>query len=87
MFFYLAGSYAQLTLLGQPKVNLTTQVQKTIPIDSQNGRVTFRTQSSSVERSNGINTSQPVFDIKKARDQYEKILRQLEVLLIYLYKK
>lgn len=38
--------------------------------------------SSSAERSNSIsttNTVQPVFDIKKARDQYEKILKQLEV--------
>lgn len=72
----LAGSYAQLTLLGQPKV------QKSIPNDLQNGRIQYRTQSSNPERSNSIlstNSSQAIIDIKKARDQYEKILKQLEV--------
>ena len=41
--------------------------------------------SSSAERSNSTSstsTLQPVFDIKKARDQYEKILKQLEVGII-----
>jgi hypothetical protein len=76
---YLAGSYAQLTLLGQ------TKIQKSISNDSQNGRVQFRTQSSNPpERSNSThstNSLQTVSDIKKARDQYEKILKQLDVFI------
>lgn len=75
-YLYLAGSYAQLTLLGQPKV------QKSIPTDSQNGRVQFRTQTSYPERSNSTissNSLQTILDIRKARDQYEKILKQLDV--------
>jgi len=78
---YLAGSYAQLTLLGQ------TKLQKPIPNDSQNGRVQFRTQSLNPERSNSTlstNSLQAVLDIKKARDQYEKILKQLDVLIKFL---
>lgn len=79
---YLAGSYAQLTLLGHPKNNSITSTPKSIPTDLQNGRAPFRMSSSSAERSNSTSstgTMQPVFDIKKARDQYEKILKQLEV--------
>ncbi len=80
----LAGSYAQLTLLGQSKLNPTIQISKPIPADSQNGRVQFRTQSSNPERSNSmLSTSsiQTVFDIKKARDQYDKLFKQFEVLM------
>ncbi len=77
-YLCLAGSYAQLTLLGQSKVNSTTQIPKSIPTDSQNGRIQFRTQSSSAERSNSIHNTGSL-DIKKARDQYEKILKQLDV--------
>ncbi len=75
--FYLAGSYAQLTLLGHPKL----QTQKTISNDSQNGRVQFRTQNSTPERSNNTNTVSVVFDGKKARDIYEKTFKQFEVLI------
>lgn len=83
----LAGSYAQLTLLGQPKGNSITSAPKSIPTDLQNGRAPVRmSSSSSAERSNSTSstsTLQPVvFDIKKARDQYEKILKQLEVGMI-----
>jgi hypothetical protein len=79
----LAGSYAQLTLLGQPKANTSTsQTPRIIPADIQNGRAPFRTQSSNTERSNSSlssNSTQPAFDTKKARDSYEKILKQFEV--------
>ncbi|CAF2521165.1 unnamed protein product [Rotaria sp. Silwood2] len=77
-----AGSYAQLTLLGQPKVNLISQTQKTIPVDYQNGRVQYRTQVSNPERPHSTissNSLQTVFDTKKARDSYEKLLKQLEI--------
>ncbi|CAF3659746.1 unnamed protein product [Rotaria sordida] len=77
-----AGSYAQLTLLGQPKVNSILQTQKTIPVDYQNGRVQYRTQTSNPERPHstiGSNSFQTVFDTKKARDNYEKLLKQLEI--------
>ena len=86
LIFCLAGSYAQLTLLGQPKANnnLTSQTQKSIPVDIQNGRTQYRTQSSNNEKSNNSvnsNSNQPVFDTKKARDSYEKILKQFEVII------
>ncbi|CAF1294482.1 unnamed protein product, partial [Rotaria sordida] len=77
-----AGSYAQLTLLGQPKVNSISQTQKTIPVDYQNGRVQYRTQTSNPERPHSTissNSFQTVFDTKKARDNYEKLLKQLEI--------
>jgi hypothetical protein len=82
-FFSLAGSYAQLTLLGQPKHN-STSTQKIIPAENQNGRIQFRanTQTSIPERSNSTASThsiQPTVDTKKARDNYERILKQLEV--------
>jgi hypothetical protein len=86
LIFCLAGSYAQLTLLGQPKTNNNPapQAQKSIPVDIQNGRTQYRTQSSNNEKSNSTvnsNSNQPVFDTKKARDNYEKILKQFEVII------
>ncbi|CAF3375281.1 unnamed protein product [Rotaria sp. Silwood1] len=77
-----AGSYAQLTLLGQPKVNSISQTQKTIPVDYQNGRVQYRTQTSNPERPHSTissNSLQTVFDTKRTRDSYEKLLKQLEI--------
>ena len=79
----LAGSYAQLTLLGQPKVN-STSTQKIIPAENPNGRLQYRpgTHHSIPERSNSTASShsiQPTLDTKKARDSYERILKQLEV--------
>jgi Rho guanine nucleotide exchange factor 12 len=79
-----SGSYAQLTLLGQPKIN-STSTQKITPADNnQNGRVPLRahTQIISIpERSNStISTSslQNTFDTKKAKESYERITKQLE---------
>lgn len=81
-FFYLAGSYAQLTLLGQPRANSASQSQKTIPPDYQNGRVQYRTQSTNSERPHSFvatNSLQTVSDTKKTKDNHEKLLKQLEV--------
>ena len=80
--FDLAGSYAQLTLLGQPKASPILHTQKSVSTESQNGRVQFRTQISTPERSiSAIHTiaTPLVFDAKKARDAYEKIFKQFEV--------
>lgn len=77
-----AGAYAQLTLLGPAKTNSTTPTSKSTGNESSNGRVLFRTQFSIPERSNStISTSslQSVSDTKKARDTYERIVKQLEV--------
>lgn len=76
----LAGSYAQLTLLGQPKVN-PTSIQKIIPIDNQNGRVPSRSNTQTIsipERSNSINLPNSS-DTKKAKENFEKITKLLEV--------
>ena len=84
-FSSLAGSYAQLTLLGQPKLN-SISTQKIIPGDNnQNGRVPFRTntQTGSIpERSNSTTSThslQTTFDTKKAKENYDRIVKQLEV--------
>jgi len=80
----LAGSYAQLTLLGQPKIN-PTSIPKIIPADIQNGRGPFRSHTQTIsmpERSNStLSTSslQNTFDTKKAKESYERITKQLEV--------
>ena len=82
--FSLAGSYAQLTLLGQPKIN-STGTQKIIPADNQNGRVPFRTNTQTIsmpERSNSTTSThslQTTFDTKKAKENYERLTKQLEV--------
>lgn len=81
---FSAGSYAQLTLLGQPKVN-STSTQKIIPADNHNGRVPLRahTQTISIpERSNSTASTsslQNTSDTKKAKDSFERISKQLEV--------
>jgi hypothetical protein len=73
-----------LTLLGQPKLN-SISTQKVIPGDNQNGRVPFRTnnQTGSIpERSNSTTSThslQTTFDTKKAKENYERIAKQLEV--------
>jgi hypothetical protein len=73
-----------LTLLGQPKVN-STPTPKVIPPDNQNGRTLFRANTQTVsmpERSNStLSTSslQNTFDTKKAKENYERISKQLEV--------
>jgi len=85
-WYYLAGPYAQLTLLGQPKANLSS-TQKPLPNENQNGRVPFRgvvggQSNSMAERSNStISTSSlhNTFDTKKAKDIHERIMKQLEV--------
>lgn len=90
-FFSLAGSYAQLTLLGQPKPN-STSTQKIIPVENQNGRIQFRAnpQTSIPERSNSTASThsiQSTGDTKKARDNYERILKQLEVSIAVLLQR
>jgi Rho guanine nucleotide exchange factor 12 len=78
-----SGSYAQLTLLGQPKVN-SPSTQKIIPADNQNGRVPLRSHTQIIsipERSNSTASThslQNTFDIKKAKESYERISKQLE---------
>ncbi|CAM4946311.1 unnamed protein product [Rotaria socialis] len=77
-----AGSYAQLTLLGQSRTNSTSQTPKVIPVDYQNGRVQFRTQSSNPERPHSMfisNTLQAAVDTKKTRESHDKIFKQLEI--------
>ena len=82
---FSAGSYAQLTLLGQPKINPTSN-QKIIHTDNQNGRVsTIRAQTQTItlpERSNSTlssNSHTNTLDTKKARDSFDRIAKQLEV--------
>lgn len=70
----LAGSYAQLTLLGQPKVN-PTSIQKILPSDNQNGPVPPLRANSTTS----TNSVQNTFDTKKAKETYEKLVKQLEV--------
>ncbi|CAF0865884.1 unnamed protein product [Adineta ricciae] len=78
-----AGSYAQLTLLGQPKL-ASASAQKLTPGDNQNGRVAFRTNPSTgsiPERSNSTISTQSLqatFDNKKVKESYERIAKQLE---------
>ncbi|CAF1482564.1 unnamed protein product [Rotaria magnacalcarata] len=79
-----AGSYAQLTLLGQPKVN-SISTQKVIPTDNQNGRVSFRTNNNQTisvpERSNSTTSTHSLsttVDIKKVKENYDRIFKQLE---------
>ncbi|CAF1268688.1 unnamed protein product [Adineta steineri] len=77
-----AGSYAQLTLLGQSKANPTFQTQKSVSNESQNDRVQFRTQTSTPERSNNTihsHSTPNVLDAKKARDIYDKVFKQFEM--------
>ena len=80
----LAGSYAQLTLLGQAKLH-STPTQKVIPADNQNGRVPLRSNTQTIsipERSNSTISSSSLhhtFDTKKAKENYERIAKQLEV--------
>ena len=84
---FLAGSYAQLTLLGQPKSNSTLPTQTITRADYQNGQVQFRRQSLNRERSYGTHrcdSLQTIFDTKKTRDNYEKIYKQLEVFIDFL---
>ncbi|CAF4135181.1 unnamed protein product, partial [Rotaria magnacalcarata] len=78
------GSYAQLTLLGQPKVN-SISTQKVIPTDNQNGRVSFRTNNNQTisvpERSNSTTSTHSLsttVDIKKVKENYDRIFKQLE---------
>lgn len=87
LLFILAGSYAQLTLLGQPKIN-SNSIQKTIHTDNQNGRVpSTRAHIQTVslpERSNSTlstNSYSNTLDTKKAKDSFERIAKQLEVRL------
>ncbi|CAF3552913.1 unnamed protein product [Rotaria sordida] len=78
-----AGSYAQLTLLGQPKIN-PTSTQKIIPADNQNGRVSFRTNTQTIsvpERSNSTTSTHSIsitVDTKKLKENCERITKQLE---------
>ncbi|CAF5018554.1 unnamed protein product, partial [Rotaria sp. Silwood1] len=78
-----AGSYAQLTLLGQPKIN-PTSAQKIIPADNQNGRVSFRTNTQTIsvpERSNSTTSTHSLsttVDTKKLKENCERITKQLE---------
>ncbi|UJR10393.1 hypothetical protein I4U23_014597 [Adineta vaga] len=76
-----SGSYAQLTLLGQPKQNSQFQTQKSVTSDTQNGRVQYRTQMSTPERPTSTIHSNPtsmLFEGKKAREAYEKIFKLFE---------
>jgi hypothetical protein len=90
-FFSLAGSYAQLTLLGQPKIN-SIPTQKIIPADNQNGRVPLRTNTQTIsmpERSDSTlsrNSIPNTFDTKKVKENHERIAKQLEVGLIFFEK-
>lgn len=80
--FDLAGPYAQLTLLGQARATPVLQTQKSASTESHNGRVQYRTQISTPERSISAlhSVATPLlFDAKKARDAYEKVLKQFEV--------
>ncbi|CAF3882877.1 unnamed protein product [Rotaria sp. Silwood2] len=78
-----AGSYAQLTLLGQPKIN-STLAQKIIPADNQNGRVSVRTNTQTIsvpERSNSTTSTHSIsttVDTKKLKENCERITKQLE---------
>ncbi|CAM4747348.1 unnamed protein product [Rotaria magnacalcarata] len=77
-----AGSYAQLTLLGQSRTNSASQTPKVIPVDYQNGRVQFRTQTSNPERPHSMfisNTLQTAVDTKKIRESHDKSFKQLEI--------
>jgi len=76
LLYFLAGPYAKLTLLGQPKL----QTQKSVPNETQTVRANHRPASFRSDRSNSL------FDTKKARDQYEKILKQLDVGYIFQVK-
>jgi hypothetical protein len=73
-----------LTLLGQPKVNQTS-TQKVISADNSNGRVPLRTHTQIIsipERSINTPNTHPVqnaFDIKKTKENCERITKQLEV--------
>lgn len=87
--FSLAGSYAQLTLLGQPKVNSSLS-QKAIPADNSNGRGQLRTNpptSSVPERSNSTSNTHVLStsaDTKKLKENYDRISKQLDVSLTHL---
>ncbi len=73
-----------MTLLGQPKITSTSS-QKVILADNQNGRVPLRSNTQTIsipERSNSslsTNSLQNTFDTKKAKENYERITKQLEV--------
>jgi hypothetical protein len=73
-----------LTLLGQPKVNQPS-TQKVIPADNHNGRVPFRPNPQTIsipERSistTSTHSGQNTFDLKKTKENYERISKQLEV--------
>ena len=80
----LAGSYAQLTLLGQARIN-SVSTQRIPPADNPTSRIPplrTGTQTSAPERSNSTTSThslQASSDTRKVRNNYERILKQLEV--------